>query len=256
MLTDPDMDPVLDRTIREGLELADLWRALFDGRLFIAGTHHEANRSYATLEAGHHGRARPADVDAKILQRILTGEGQKAVAFELGVSAHCVGFSCTKTLRAVANGRMVSRAPLVLVMAALAAQGCPLRPLRFEHAAGDSRWVVSVEVPGQGLFRRLSPSEAEVARLAILGWTHAQVAFERETALRTVANQIAAIFRKVGVSGRAALRVEAVLDQARQFGPWNERLPPRPDFDIGVASPRTMTRIPSGSGWVGDRAPC
>jgi DNA-binding NarL/FixJ family response regulator len=51
----------------------------------------------------------------------------------------------------------------------------------------------------------LTESEREVLRAVVAGQSNAQIAAERRSAPRTVANQIAAIFRKVGVTSRAQL---------------------------------------------------
>ncbi len=51
----------------------------------------------------------------------------------------------------------------------------------------------------------LSPAEQEVLALVLDGHDNASIAAVRRTALRTVANQLASIFRKVGVSSRAEL---------------------------------------------------
>lgn len=49
----------------------------------------------------------------------------------------------------------------------------------------------------------LTAAEVEVARLAALGRTNAEIARIRETSVRTVANQMATLLRKLGVASRA-----------------------------------------------------
>jgi DNA-binding NarL/FixJ family response regulator len=51
----------------------------------------------------------------------------------------------------------------------------------------------------------LSTAERDVARLVVAGWTNAQIAGARGSATRTVANQVASVFRKLGVDRRAEL---------------------------------------------------
>ena len=51
----------------------------------------------------------------------------------------------------------------------------------------------------------LSPAEGHVAHLAAAGHTNRGIAGLRGTAERTVANQLASIFRKLGVASRADL---------------------------------------------------
>jgi DNA-binding NarL/FixJ family response regulator len=51
----------------------------------------------------------------------------------------------------------------------------------------------------------LTAAEQEVATLLLDGRDNAGIAKERGTSLRTTANQVASIFRKLGVSSRAEL---------------------------------------------------
>lgn len=51
----------------------------------------------------------------------------------------------------------------------------------------------------------LSPVEQEVLTLVLDGWSNAAIARSRGTSPRTVANQVASIFRKAQVGSRAAL---------------------------------------------------
>ncbi len=51
----------------------------------------------------------------------------------------------------------------------------------------------------------LTAAERHVLAAVIAGKSNAEIAAERRTAVRTVANQIARIFRKTGVTSRAQL---------------------------------------------------
>jgi len=51
----------------------------------------------------------------------------------------------------------------------------------------------------------LTEAEGEVARGILAGRSNAQIARARGTSLRTVANQVAALFRKLGVGSRTEL---------------------------------------------------
>jgi DNA-binding NarL/FixJ family response regulator len=56
----------------------------------------------------------------------------------------------------------------------------------------------------------LTDAEAEVVRLALAGLGNAEIARRRGTCERTVANQLASIFRKLGVASRSELAVAAL----------------------------------------------
>jgi DNA-binding CsgD family transcriptional regulator len=55
----------------------------------------------------------------------------------------------------------------------------------------------------------LSAAELEVARLAVDGCSNHEIAALRRTSTRTVANQMASIFRKLGVGSRHELMTRA-----------------------------------------------
>lgn len=52
----------------------------------------------------------------------------------------------------------------------------------------------------------LSAAERAVAELAVRGLTNTEIARERRVAKRTIANQLAVVYQKLGVSGRRELR--------------------------------------------------
>ena len=84
-------------------------------------------------------------------------------------------------------------------------------------AATPPACLVAYEIePGKVLFVHslptgtiagLTPTEEEVLALVLAGHDNASIAAVRKTAARTVANQLASIFRKTGASSRAALAV-------------------------------------------------
>jgi DNA-binding CsgD family transcriptional regulator len=58
---------------------------------------------------------------------------------------------------------------------------------------------------------RLTDAEREVIAYILAGMTNAEIARSRGTSVRTVANQIAGIFKKTGARSRAEVAVAAVL---------------------------------------------
>lgn len=75
--------------------------------------------------------------------------------------------------------------------------------LSFE--AGREVLVVQLPSRAERRLAGLCPSEREVARGLIDGKTNAEIAKSRGTSPRTIANQVAAIFRTYGVRSRAEL---------------------------------------------------
>lgn len=59
--------------------------------------------------------------------------------------------------------------------------------------------------PDAAATAQLSASEAHVLKLIVGGRSNAEIAAERRTSVRTVANQVASILRKLGVGSRYEL---------------------------------------------------
>jgi DNA-binding NarL/FixJ family response regulator len=77
----------------------------------------------------------------------------------------------------------------------------PVRMATFR--CGDKRFaVVGVPRDDEHPLTRLSAAEHDVALMATAGLTNAAIAKRRHTAVRTVANQMASILRKLGLSSR------------------------------------------------------
>jgi DNA-binding CsgD family transcriptional regulator len=68
-----------------------------------------------------------------------------------------------------------------------------------------SEQTITVARPDAALAAWLAPAEHIVISLLIEGHCYAEIAQARQTSIRTVANQVASGFRRLGVSGRAEL---------------------------------------------------
>lgn len=73
------------------------------------------------------------------------------------------------------------------------------------HHEGVDYVVVSYPIRPRPGLERLSPSEREIAALVLRGESNAAIARARGVAVRTVANQLASMFRKLGVGSRVEL---------------------------------------------------
>ena len=70
---------------------------------------------------------------------------------------------------------------------------------------GDDFLLLEWTAPRADLPPQLTRAEVEVARLALAGLSNRQIASRRRRSPRTVANQLAAMFRKLGVCSRLEL---------------------------------------------------
>ena len=78
------------------------------------------------------------------------------------------------------------------------------RLIRFR--LGDDEYAtLSVPLRAAGPRAPLTPAERAVLALLLEGKSNPQIARARRTAVRTVANQVASLFKKLSVSSRAEL---------------------------------------------------
>lgn len=81
---------------------------------------------------------------------------------------------------------------------------CPPRVTRF--VLGEDEFaVLSFSTETAPLPEVLAPAERDVFRLMLEGLSNAEIARVRGTKLRTVANQVASIFDKLGIGSRFEL---------------------------------------------------
>jgi DNA-binding CsgD family transcriptional regulator len=124
--------------------------------------------------------ARLSASEQQVVRLLMAGASDKSIAAELGVSLSTV----STFLRRVRLGLGCRPGEELLL----------LRPARSRNL-----WR-RLE-----LFRRLTPSECDVAGELLVGSTHADIARRRGVSIQTIASQCAAVYRKCGVSGRREL---------------------------------------------------
>jgi DNA-binding CsgD family transcriptional regulator len=191
----------------EDLDLADLWTGIVEGTHFLLEGYYSADRSFLTVQLRAKPRPRRRPLRMNLLERILLGESYKSVAIEQGLAVSTIALTCGDCLRAIGNLHLPTRLPAVLLMAVHASRGAKVEPARMYRFQSDGKehWVVTAVRPDRVLPDELTPAEADVIHLLVEGNTHEQMAVLRSGSRRTVANQLAAAFRKLGVTGRAAL---------------------------------------------------
>lgn len=207
-----DAPPAVDW---QPLDLARLWDAVCAGTWKFQEVFDSDLRCYAVLDAVEPAHIQPLPPRSRtILGRLLLGESHKVVAFELRVTPSTVATSAQTGLQTMGLKCYGSRAPMLLGMAACAA----LYPRRAPIYARSARvntgerecLLVSMARPDLQFPVQLSPAEAAVLRQLVSGATHADIARSRAVSCRTIANQLANSFRKLGVSGRAALTAQLI----------------------------------------------
>jgi len=133
------------------------------------------------------------------------GVANKFVAIEQSLACSTVSESLQTAL---AKLGFASRAEFLKVMACLRVNARDPE-LVFEHQRQRARLVGDAQlcwlflpVEALGLDPRLTQAERQIVAGVLNGRTNAAIATARRTSCRTVANQLAAIYRKLGVSSR------------------------------------------------------
>jgi len=205
--------------------LTELWDQLVCGRVHVVDTFHSEQWCYLLLELrppDGQPRRPLSERKTEMLARTLRGERQKAVAVDLRLAPSTIALTVSECLKSMGLDGRAARVPIPLVMAAHAlTEETPFTHGRASELAlelpgvadlpvdalrgggGRPCRVVSVPRPDTELGAILSGAEHAVARLLVEGKSYAEMAWLRGTSVRTVANQVASIFQKTGVSGRA-----------------------------------------------------
>jgi len=197
----------IDSKGSEPFQLGKLWQALSRGVWQFRDVCATNERYIALLEA-------PADPrplnqrKLRIFEQILLGTPPKVVAIDSGISLSSVTAATQDSLHAMGLPNRALHASVILTMAARALHQPESAPQlgRSTHweVEGQSFLVVSAERPDLHFPVALSLAEAEVLRHLLEGASYAEISGARAVSRRTVANQLATAFRKLGVSGRRA----------------------------------------------------
>jgi DNA-binding NarL/FixJ family response regulator len=86
--------------------------------------------------------------------------------------------------------------------------------------------VISAPMAPRALPGNLTAAEASVLSAVALGRSNRQIAAERQTSIRTVANQVASLYRKVRVASRAELVLQLVQGWREEKSPPTSRSAP------------------------------
>jgi DNA-binding NarL/FixJ family response regulator len=141
--------------------------------------------------------------EQEILEGVLAGLADRDISERLGITRQCV---CGHLGNVVGKLGAESRFTALQAFRVLAEaeRGRAGRAQIAEVPFGDKTLlsVVAPVPPRPEIEARLSSAETHVAWLVCDGLSNRDIALERGTAERTVANQVASIFHKLGVSRR------------------------------------------------------
>ncbi|MEO7032884.1 MAG: LuxR C-terminal-related transcriptional regulator [Polyangiaceae bacterium] len=220
-------------TISKDTEAVRLWHDLTSGRVGIKRHHDERGRRVLVLKRPSK-TVPPAELSERERRAMgyrAFGHGYRQIADELGVST---ATAMTDLARARRRLGVASDLELPAILAAglrkaAVTERGPRRATRPPSSKLRRReiWREALSAP-RGLRREpprkagehliisfpisdvdwrqgLSPAEVSVAEDVLVGTAGSRIAARRGTAVRTIVNQMASVFRKLGVSSRLEL---------------------------------------------------
>jgi DNA-binding CsgD family transcriptional regulator len=226
------------------VELSALWDELVAGTCKIDSWSHEPDTWSMVVSRAPAVVGNPPvplrHRDQEILEHTLLCGIRKIVAVEVGLSCSSIAVIMQSCFQFMGLSCLPSRIP-GLVVAAAHARHRHTTQFRSQMRGSRDRMFthqsIRVPRPDRALASWLAPAEHAVIALLIEGQSYAEIAQARNTSIRTVANQVASGFRRLGVSGRAEL-----LCLLARWGLDAPEVPPRrPPASVPAAARRAMS---------------
>ena len=199
-----------ERLSNARIALPQVWQELTRGQTQVVDSFVDDERCYfvlAPLPSGEQG-AGLTERRRSILENLLCGKSIKAMAFDLHLSQSTVSQEAKAAMQQLGLQCSPCRAnPLLAMLARASVDRLFNRCARIACFSVAERMfrIIGAARPEAGLSPLLSPAELAVVRGLLEGRNYLEIAAYRGTSTRTVANQLAAAFRRLGVSGRGSL---------------------------------------------------
>jgi DNA-binding NarL/FixJ family response regulator len=228
--------------------LAALWHDLVSGAYTISAMLFAPLECTLVLSPSQRELGKGAgleDREIEILERALLGCPKKVIASDMLLSQSSIAFALQRCFAFIGLSCPPSLVPLPVVLAAYAKRARSAVPVSRElspRTLPRQDKVIQLSRPECSLAGLLPPAEGAILRLLAEGKRYREMAAIRLTSTRTVANQVASVFRRLGVSGRAellcllaerALRPERSLPFGKSARP---SMTPRQRFSIASSA--------------------
>ncbi|HYP99292.1 MAG TPA: LuxR C-terminal-related transcriptional regulator [Polyangiaceae bacterium] len=196
------------------VNLAQCWQELASGRRQIADR--AASDEYYFLLLARTTKAVRArrGIRARnfgVLNRVLLTPSRKQLSLEVGLSTSSIAALSKQCLELIGLSCTPCTAPPLLIMAA-SAQAGKLGFIGERSLLAPGFELIRAPRPELKFASAFSRAEFDVAQRLLEGNSYAEIARRRQTSARTVANQVASIFHRTGVSSRSELAQRLLVE--------------------------------------------
>ncbi len=189
------------------LHCPSIWPALVNGQLQVVDEFSEGPSVGLVLRVMPTRQVAFSPRNLAMLERLLRGTCAKVIALDSGLAESSVAQILKSMLRGMGFSCSALRvSPLLVLLFHLAQHATPTARVRVERVARGAFDCLLVRADlDSAAFAALAPAEKAVMQQRVLGRSLADIAAARNTSARTVANQIAHAYYRLGVSGRLNL---------------------------------------------------
>lgn len=190
------------------IPLASIWSQLVEGACSVEKSYFCPERCYLLLRPQPDPKRALSGRRLLVLEAILSGVCQNVVSIDMRLSPSSVAMIARQALDSLGDCSKPSRAHPLLMLAARAARDhdhSRVAALNFVDGPSPGLLLASVARPHTALKKLVSPAELCVLQGLLEGRPYLEIARERGTSTRTIANQISSVFRRLTVSGRNEL---------------------------------------------------
>jgi len=181
-----------------------LWRDLLRGNARIVAQHSDETHHYFELVPTLGVPLPPRELRRWL--PTLLGDLQKVVAVDEHLAVSTVACAAARCLKLIGLSCTAKETPMLLVIMAHIGERYGTERVEGGEVLRFARSiVVKTRRPDLLLPATLTRSETHVIKLRIDGLSHERIASLRATSPRTIANQLASVYTKLGVSSRAEL---------------------------------------------------
>ncbi|MCA9631911.1 MAG: hypothetical protein KC766_29865 [Myxococcales bacterium] len=185
-----------------------VWGAICDGTLRVEAASIGRGTRFLVLRGCSSEEANAlTHRERQIVDRIAAGDCPTVVGFDLGISGSTVATHLASALHKLTQG---SRLRLYEAWALVHQTGA-----RLIHVAGEACWILVAPLQPWPGSNRLTPAQLAVVDCLMNGLSNAEIAAARNVSIRTVANQLAAVFQRLQIADRNDLALLVLSGRPR-----------------------------------------